>query len=87
MNIKVKSVGNQTAIKFQFMHLVFSIWNNTPTSNKSTMILLLLIYLQLTLGELIPGNQVNFVSRGGYKYIGVPEVDKYYGRDLCITIF
>ena len=37
--------------------------------------LLLLIHLQLTLGDLIPGNQVNFVSRGGYKYIGEPEVD------------
>ena len=79
LNIKVKCVGYQTAIKFQFMHLIFSIWNNTPTSNKSTM-LLLLIHLQLTLADLIPGNQVNFVSRGGYKYIGEPEVDRYYGR-------
>ena len=42
------------------------------------MLLLLLIQLQLTLGDLVPGNQVNFVSRGGYKYIGVPEVDKHY---------
>ena len=42
--------------------------------------LLLLIHLQLTLADLIPGNQVNFVSRGGYKYIGEPEVDRYYGR-------
>ena len=44
--------------------------------------LLLLLHLQPALGDLVPGSEVSFVTRAGYKYVGEPEVGSSYSRFL-----
>ena len=57
-----------------------------PKETEMTLTLLLGLFPAYVLSELVPGNNVNFITRAGYKYIGEPEVHMFLKSELSWTI-